>query len=42
MMADFKKQAERFDTRVEGRDVVSCDFSQRPFVLETRDGGGKD
>ena len=42
MMADFKKQAERFDTRVEGRDVVKCDFSRRPFVLETKDSAGKD
>ena len=40
MMADFKKQAQRFDTRIEARDVVRCDFSKRPFVLSTRDGGG--
>jgi len=41
MMDDFKKQAQRFDTRIEGRDVVRCDFSKRPFVLQTTDGGGK-
>ena len=40
MMADFKKQAQRFDTRIEARDVVRCDFSKRPFSLETRNGGG--
>ncbi len=40
MMADFRKQALRFDTRVEGRDVTACDFSQRPFALTTRNGGG--
>ena len=36
MMQDFKKQALRFDTRVEARDVVKCDFSGRPFSLTTR------
>ena len=34
MMEDFRKQALRFETRVEPRDVIKCDFSQRPFVLE--------
>jgi len=38
MMEDFKKQAERFDTRVVTDDIVSCDFNQRPFKLETRNG----
>ncbi|MHC5003401.1 MAG: NAD(P)/FAD-dependent oxidoreductase, partial [Planctomycetota bacterium] len=33
MMQMFQKQAERFGTRVVGEDIVSCDFSQRPFVL---------
>ncbi|MEX2673256.1 MAG: thioredoxin-disulfide reductase [Phycisphaeraceae bacterium] len=40
MMDDFKKQAKRFGTRVEGRDVIECDFSERPFVLRTVDSGG--
>jgi thioredoxin reductase (NADPH) len=38
MMALFQQQAERFGTRVVGEDIVSCDFSQRPFVLETSGG----
>jgi len=38
MMADFRKQAERFGTSVRGEDVVSCDFSERPFKL-TLSGG---
>ncbi len=40
MMADFKKQAQRFDTRIEARDVVGCDFSTRPYRLATKDAGG--
>ncbi len=40
MMADFKKQAMRFDTRVESADVVKCEFGSRPFVLTTRNGSG--
>ena len=40
MMQDFKKQALRFDTRVEDRDVVECEFQQRPFVLKTVNTGG--
>jgi thioredoxin reductase (NADPH) len=39
MMDLFQKQAERFETRVIGEDIVRCDFSQRPFVLHTS--GGK-
>ncbi len=35
MMGDFQKQAERFGTRVTGEDIVSCDFSKRPFELHT-------
>jgi len=38
MMGLFQKQAERFGTRVAEADVVSCDFSQRPFVLKTSEG----
>jgi len=38
MMADFQSQAERFGTRVVGEDVLSCDFSRRPFVLKTSEG----
>jgi thioredoxin reductase (NADPH) len=38
MMQLFQKQAERFGTRVQPRDVVSCDFSQRPFTLTLDDG----
>jgi thioredoxin reductase (NADPH) len=38
MMQMFQKQAERFDTRVVGEDIVRCDFSQRPFLLETSKG----
>jgi len=42
MMEEFKQQAKRFDTRVETKDVVSCDFAQRPFTLTTRDGSGNE
>jgi thioredoxin reductase (NADPH) len=38
MMGHFQKQAERFDTKVVGQDIVSCDFSQRPFRLATSGG----
>ena len=38
MMDLFQKQAERFGARVEGKDVVKCDFSARPFTLELSDG----
>ncbi len=38
MMQMFQKQAERFGTRVVGRDIVRCDFSSRPFTLETSSG----
>lgn len=41
MMADFKKQAERFGTRVEARDVASIALDQRPFTLNTVDGNGE-
>jgi thioredoxin reductase (NADPH) len=39
MMADFKKQAERFGTRVVTDDVTKCHFEERPFRLETIDNG---
>ena len=38
MMALFQQQAERFGTRIANADVVKCDFTQRPFVLETSEG----
>ncbi len=38
MMANFQKQAERFGSRMRGEDIVSCDFSEKPFKLETNKG----
>ena len=38
MMDMFRKQAERFGTRVMDRDIVKCDFSKRPFTLTTDTG----
>lgn len=38
MMDRFRTQAERFGTRTVDADVVSCDFSRRPFVLTTSGG----
>ena len=38
MMALFKKQAQRFDTRFETQDIARCDFTKRPFELHTADG----
>jgi thioredoxin reductase (NADPH) len=38
MMANFQKQAERFGTRTRGEDIVSCDFSEKPFKLVTSKG----
>jgi thioredoxin reductase (NADPH) len=38
MMADFKKQAQRFDTRIVQQDITKCDFSERPFTLTTDKG----
>lgn len=35
MMDMFQKQAERFGAGVVGEDIVSCDFSKRPFELKT-------
>ncbi|MFA7236481.1 MAG: thioredoxin-disulfide reductase [Phycisphaeraceae bacterium] len=42
MMTDFRKQAERFGTRVASKDVVTCDFQQRPFILTTKDSSGNE
>jgi thioredoxin reductase (NADPH) len=38
MMGLFRKQAERFDTRIVTEDIVNCDFSTRPFKLTTSEG----
>ncbi len=35
MMEKFKKQAERFGTRIVSEDVLSVDFSSQPFVVNT-------
>jgi thioredoxin reductase (NADPH) len=39
MMESFRKQAERFGTRIVEADVVSCDLSSRPFALRLSEGG---
>ncbi len=38
MMEGFKKQAQRFDTRIMQQDIETCDFSSRPFTLTTSKG----
>ncbi len=38
MMDLFRKQAERFGTKVVEDEVVSCDFGQRPFALRLESG----
>jgi len=38
MMMKFQQQAERFQTRIEGKDIVKCDFSNKPFTLTDSDG----
>jgi len=38
MMVDLQKQAERFGTRILTQDVVSCDFSKKPYALMTSGG----
>jgi len=38
LMMNVQQQAERFDTRIVGQDIVSCDFSQRPYRLTTSEG----
>jgi thioredoxin reductase (NADPH) len=35
MMALFRKQAERFDTRINMEDITSVDFNSHPFHLKT-------
>lgn len=37
MMADLKKQAERFGTRILGKLITKIDFSKRPFTLWSED-----
>ncbi|HKE12901.1 MAG TPA: thioredoxin-disulfide reductase [Myxococcota bacterium] len=37
MMEHFRKQAERFGTRVVGEDASAIDLSQRPFRIDTPD-----
>jgi thioredoxin reductase (NADPH) len=38
MMAMFQRQAERFGTKVVGKDITKCYFNQRPFLLDTSGG----
>ncbi|MFA9478469.1 thioredoxin-disulfide reductase [Phycisphaerales bacterium AB-hyl4] len=38
MMDAFKKQAQRFDTRIVTEDIERCDFDKRPFELHTAAG----
>ena len=38
MMAEFRRQALRFDTRVVTEDIVRVDLSERPFVLHASGG----
>ncbi len=38
LMDLLRKQAERFGTVVVGQDIVSCDFSERPFACKASDG----
>ena len=38
LMQHFQQQAERFGVQVVSKDIVQCDFSSRPFSLETSDG----
>lgn len=35
LMANFRKQAERFEVRFINEDVVSVDFSKKPFTIKT-------
>lgn len=37
MMDKFKKQSERFGTRIVSDDVVEVDFSQKPYTVKTSD-----
>jgi thioredoxin reductase (NADPH) len=38
MMGLFREQAERFGTRIVTDDIVRCDLSERPFLLESLEG----
>jgi thioredoxin reductase (NADPH) len=38
MMGMFRRQAERFDTRIVTDDIVECDFDVRPFRLKCGEG----
>ena len=38
MMADFRKQAARFGTRIITEDIAKCDFEQSPFLLVDAEG----
>jgi thioredoxin reductase (NADPH) len=38
MMMDFRKQAQRFDTRIVTEDIVEVDFEVRPFRLKSSGG----
>ncbi len=38
LMERFRKQAERFGTKIIARDIVRCDFGARPFALKTDTG----
>lgn len=38
MMSHFKDQAVRFGTRIEGQDIVHCDFAAKPIKLTTSEG----
>lgn len=38
MMEQFKKQAQRFGTRIVTEDITETDFSQRPFRMKTSSG----
>lgn len=37
LMGLFRKQAERFEAKIVGKDVTSVDFRKRPFVVESGD-----
>ncbi len=39
LMSEMQKQAERFGTKVIGADILSCDFSKRPFTLAVSEDG---
>ncbi|MBI1337057.1 MAG: thioredoxin-disulfide reductase [Phycisphaera sp.] len=38
LMEDFKKQAQRFGTRILTQDITECDFKSQPTVLKTSGG----